>query len=244
MPQIFPRGANLVPLMIALILGALGTGAVAVVWYYFTPKYTKVGYMPPQPVPFSHKIHAGQLGIDCRYCHSFVETSAHSNIPTAQVCMTCHSQIQKDNPKLEPVRQAFATGKPIQWVQIHKTPDHAYFNHAVHVNRGVSCVTCHGRVDQMDEVYQAQPLTMSFCIDCHRAPETELRPLDKVTDLGWKAPNEAAKIAELLGKTPKELNLKPDQKLSDAKAQAVVGNHFKSLRGVQPPDSNCAGCHR
>src|SRR6187455_2102745 len=116
MPQIFPRGANLVPLMLVIVLGALGAGAFAAVWYYFTPKYTKVGYMPAQPVPFSHKIHAGQLGIDCRYCHSFVETAAHSNIPTAQVCMNCHSQIQKENPKLEPVREAFRTGKAIQWV--------------------------------------------------------------------------------------------------------------------------------
>jgi hypothetical protein len=244
MPQIFPRGANLVPIYIALVVGALATGAFAAVWYYFTPKYTKVGYMPPQPVPFSHKIHSGQLGIDCRYCHSFVETAAHSNIPSAQVCMNCHSVIQKDNPKLEPVRQAFATGQPIQWVQIHKTPDHAFFNHAVHVNRGVSCVECHGRVDQMDEVYQVQPLSMDFCLNCHREPETALRPLDKVTDLGWKAPNDAKALAELLGTTPEKLKLKPDTKLSDTKAQLLVGAHFKDLRGVQPPDSNCAGCHR
>jgi hypothetical protein len=244
MPQIFPRGANLVPVLIAIILGALGTGAFAVVWYYFTPKYTKVGYMPPQPVPFSHKIHAGQLSIDCKYCHSFVETAAHSNIPTAQVCMNCHSQIQKENPKLEPVRQAFATGQAIQWVQIHKTPDYAYFNHAVHVNRGVSCVTCHGRVDQMDEVYQAKSLTMEFCIDCHRAPETELRPLDKVTDLGWKPPTDPVELAKLLGTSLEKLNLKSDSKLNDKKAQLQMGLFLKNTRGVHPPDSNCAGCHR
>ena len=104
MPQIFPRGSNLIPIQIALILGALATGAAGAMWYYWTPKYTRVGYQPAQPVYFSHKIHAGQLQMDCRYCHSFVETAAHSNIPTAQVCMSCHSQVQKDNPKLAPVR--------------------------------------------------------------------------------------------------------------------------------------------
>ncbi len=244
MPQIFPRGANLVPLKIVLVLAVLGSAVPAAMWYYWTPKYTKIGYQPAQPVPFSHKIHAGQLGIDCRYCHSFVDSAAHSNIPTAQVCMNCHSQVQRDNPKLEPVRRAFATGEAIQWVQIHKTPDHAYFNHAVHINRGVSCVSCHGRVDQMDEVYQAESFAMKFCLDCHRAPENGLRPLDKVTDLGWTPPTKSSELAALLGTTPEKLKLKPDATLSPANAQKIMGNHFKDLRGVHPPDSNCAGCHR
>ena len=244
MPQIFQRGANLVPLKIALILGAFATCAMGAVWMYFTPKYTKVGFQPAQPIPFSHKIHAGQLGIDCRYCHSFVETAAHSNLPSSQVCMSCHSQVQKDSPKLEPLRQAWASGKGVPWVQIHKTPDYAFFNHAVHINRGVSCVTCHGRVDQMDVVYQAKSLTMEFCVDCHRAPETELRPLDKVTDLGWKAPTDPLELAALLGKKPEDLKLKAGAKLSPASAQKIMGDHFKVQRGVHPPDSNCAGCHR
>ncbi len=244
MPQIFQRGANLVPLKIALILGAFATCALGAVWMYFTPKYTKIGYQPAQPIPFSHKVHAGQIGIDCRYCHSFVETAAHSNLPSSQVCMSCHSQVQKDNPKLEPLRQAWASGKGVQWVQIHKTPDYAYFNHSVHINRGVSCVTCHGRVDQMDVVYQAKSLTMEFCVDCHRKPEAELRPLDKVTDLGWKAPTDSTELAALLGKKPEDLKLKAGAKLSPANAQEIMGEHFKVQRGVHPPDSNCAGCHR
>lgn len=244
MPQIFPRGANLVPLKILLVLGALATGAFGAVWYYFTPKYTKVGYMPTQPVPFSHKIHAGQLGLDCRYCHSFVENAAHSNIPATQVCMNCHSQVQKENPKLEPVRRAWATGQPVPWVQIHKTPDHVYFNHSVHINRGVSCVSCHGRVDQMDVVSQEQPLSMAWCLDCHRAPETALRPLDKVTDLAWTPPTTGSEIAALLGVEPKALDLKPDSKLSSVKAQEKIGTFLKNKRGVHAPDSNCAGCHR
>jgi cytochrome c553 len=224
MPQIFPRGANFVPLKIILVLAVLGMAAPAAMWYYWTPKYTKVGYQPAQPVPFSHKVHAGQLGLDCRYCHSFVETAAHSNIPAAQVCMNCHSQVQKDNPKLAPLREAWATGKPVEWVQIHKTPDHAYFNHSVHINRGVSCVSCHGRVDQMDVVAQDQSLSMDWCLTCHRAPETALRPLDKVTDLGWHA--------------------MPQGKESIEQAQLNLGQKLKDQRGVNPPVSNCAGCHR
>ncbi len=224
MPQIFPRSSNLVPLKIIVVLGALATGAFGAFWYYWTPKYTRVGYMPAQPIPFSHKVHAGQLGIDCRYCHSFVETAAHSNIPTAQVCMGCHSQVQKDNPKLAPLREAWETGKSIPWVQVHKTPDHAYFNHSVHVNRGVSCVSCHGRVDQMDVVYHAESHTMKFCLDCHRAPENGLRPLDKVADLGWVP-------------TPKG-------KESVKQAQLDLGNELKKQRDVNPPVNNCAGCHR
>lgn len=224
MPQIFPRGSNLVPLKIAIVLGALATGAFGAFWYYWTPKYTRVGYQPEQPIPFSHKIHAGQLQMDCRYCHSFVETAAHSNIPTAQVCMSCHSQIQKDNPKLAPLREAWETGKPVKWVQIHKTPDHAYFNHSVHINRGVSCVSCHGRVDQMDVVYHAESHAMKFCLDCHRAPESGLRPLDKVTDLGWTAPIKGKESAK--------------------QAQLDLGNELKKQRDVNPPVNNCAGCHR
>ena len=224
MPQIFPRGSNLVPLFIAIVLGATATAAFGAFWYYWTPKYTRVGYQPAQPIPFSHKIHAGQLQMDCRYCHSFVETAAHSNIPSAQVCMSCHSQVQKDNPKLAPLREAWETGKPVQWVQIHKAPDYVYFNHSVHVNRGVSCVSCHGRVDQMEEVYHAESHAMKFCLDCHRAPEAGLRPLDKVTDLGWHA-------------TPKG-------KESVQQAQLDLGTELKNQRGVNPPVSNCAGCHR
>ena len=223
MPQIFPRGSNLVPLKIVIVLGALATGAFGAFWYYWTPKYTRVGYQPEQPIPFSHKIHAGQLQMDCRYCHSFVETAAHSNIPTAQVCMSCHSQIQKDNPKLAPLREAWETGKPVQWVQIHKAPDYVYFNHSVHINRGVSCVSCHGRVDQMDVVYHAESHAMKFCLDCHRAPEIGLRPLDKVIDLGWTA-------------TPKG-------KESKQQAQLDLGNELKKQRDVNPPVNNCAGCH-
>ena len=177
-----------------IIVGVLlvGTAVTAGVWYYFTPKYTRVGYQPIQPVPFSHATHAGQLGLDCRYCHTGVEKSWFSNIPAASTCMNCHNQVLKDDPRLTLVRESAASGKPIPWVQVHKVPDFVYFNHSVHVNRGISCVECHGPVDQMEEVYHAKPLSMAFCLECHRHPETKVRPLDKITDLNWRPESEAA----------------------------------------------------
>lgn len=225
MANIFPRSSNLLPLKIVLCLLVLGGGVSMGMYYYFTPKYTRVGYEPTQPVPFSHKIHAGQLGMDCRYCHSFVETAAHSNVPTTQVCMNCHSQVQKDNPKLQMVRESWQTGKPIPWIQIHKTPDYVYFNHAAHVNRGVSCVMCHGNVDEMEVVRHDKSHSMSFCLDCHRHPENALRPVDEVTNLKWQA-------------TPTEKGQ------SVAEAQRLLGLDLKQKWNINPPDKNCAGCHR
>jgi hypothetical protein len=178
--------------MITIGVVLVGTAVTLGVTYYFTPKYSRVGYQPIQPVPFSHAVHAGQLGLDCRYCHTGVEKSWFSNIPAASTCMNCHTQVLKDDPRLAPVRASAATGKPIEWIQIHKLPDFVYFNHSVHVNRGISCVECHGRVDQMDEVYHAKPFGMSFCLECHRHPELKLRPENKITDLAWKPASEAA----------------------------------------------------
>ena len=177
-------------LISALLLGA---GVTAGLTYYFTPKYTRVGYQPIQPVAFSHTIHAGQLGLDCRYCHNGVEKSWYSNIPSANTCMNCHNQVLKDDPKLALVRESAQSGKPIPWVQIHKTPDYVYFNHSVHVNRGVSCVHCHGPVNKMDEVRHAKSLSMTFCLDCHRNPGPNLRPPDQVYNLDWVPPQDFAK---------------------------------------------------
>ena len=178
-----------------VLIGALllGAGVTAGLTYYFTPKYTRVGYQPIQPVAFSHAIHAGQLGLDCRYCHNGVEKSWFSNIPSANTCMNCHNQVLKDDPKLALVRESAQSGKPIPWVQIHKTPDYVYFNHSVHVNRGVSCVHCHGPVNKMDEVYHAKPLSMTFCLDCHRNPAPNLRPPEQVYNLDWVPPQNFAK---------------------------------------------------
>jgi len=193
MSDVFPRWTNRLPGQIIFGLLLIGGVVTAGLNYYFTPKYTRVGYQPTQPVPFSHSIHVQQLGLDCRYCHDGVEKSWYSNVPAADTCMNCHSAVRANDPKLEPVRASYKDqNKPVEWVQIHKLPDYVYFNHSVHVNRGVSCVECHGRVDQMDEVRHEKHFSMTFCLDCHRElspengdPNKRLRPLDKITDLAY-----------------------------------------------------------
>ncbi len=193
MSDIFPKWTNKLPTRV--IAGALiaGSTVLAGITYYATPKYTRVGYQPVQPVAFSHAIHVDQVGLDCRYCHNGVEKSWYSNVPAASTCMNCHNQILANDPKLALVRESHNTGKPIPWVQIHKTPDYVYFNHSVHVNRGVSCFSCHGEINKMDEVRHAQPLSMGFCLDCHRNPEKQIRPPEQVFNLNWRT-NEAAQL--------------------------------------------------
>ena len=174
------------PLVLGAIAAFAGAGIAAGVTIYLTPKYTRAGYQPVQPVPFSHSIHAGQLGLDCRFCHNGVEKSWFANLPGASTCMNCHNVVLKDDPRLQIVRDSAANNTPIPWVQVHKTPDYVYFNHSVHVDRGIGCVKCHGRIDQMDEVRHAESLSMSFCLDCHRNPAANIRPTDKVTKLDWQ----------------------------------------------------------
>ena len=200
MSDVFPRWTNRLPGQIIFGLLLIGGVVTAGLTYYFTPKYTRVGYQPTQPVPFSHSIHVQQLGLDCRYCHDGVEKSWYSNVPAADTCMNCHSAIRANDPKLEPVRASYKDqNKPVEWVQIHKLPDYVYFNHSVHVNRGVSCVECHGRIDQMDEVRHEKQFSMTFCLDCHRElspengdPNKRLRPLDKITDLAYERSGDTA----------------------------------------------------
>jgi hypothetical protein len=196
MSAIFPKWTNRLPLMIIIGGATMATAVTAGVWYYFTPKYFRVGYQPIQPVAFSHATHAGQLGMDCRYCHHGVEQSYHSNVPSSALCMNCHNQVLKDDPKLALVRDSAGTGKPLPWVWIHKTPDYVYFNHAVHVNRGISCFECHGQLNLMDEVRHAQPLSMTFCLNCHRQPEAFLRPPEQVYNLNWKPENQTKQLAD------------------------------------------------
>lgn len=153
-----------------------------------------------QPVPFSHKHHAGALGIDCRYCHTGVETSPFAGLPPTKTCMTCHSQLWTNADLLEPVRQSLASGKPIAWNRVHDLPDFVYFNHSIHVNKGVACTTCHGPVDTMPLTYQARSLTMSWCLDCHRNPEPNLRPREDVFKTDWRPPDNIARLRALLMK--------------------------------------------
>jgi hypothetical protein len=190
MPQIFPKSANRLPLITMLGLLVGGVIVIAFIWYYFAPEYTDVGYAPVQPVPYSHTHHVSELGIDCRYCHSYVEVTNHSNIPSTQTCMNCHSQIQTESLKLLPVRESWATGMPIEWVKVHHLPDYARFDHSVHVRVGIGCESCHGRVDQMEVVRQEEPLSMGWCLDCHRAPEEHLRPPSDVTTMGYQHPED------------------------------------------------------
>ncbi len=186
MSDVFPKWTNKLPVRVIAGLILAGAAAVSGVTYYLSPKYARVGYQPPQPVPFSHTIHVSQVGLDCRYCHSHVEKSWYSNVPSSSTCMNCHNQVLKDDPRLELVRQSYTNNTPVPWVQIHKTPDYVYFNHAVHVTRGISCVKCHGQVNEMDEVYHAKPFSMAFCLECHRDPAQHIRPREHVTDLNWK----------------------------------------------------------
>ncbi|TDI74060.1 MAG: cytochrome C [Bacteroidetes bacterium] len=190
MAQIFPRKANLVP-TISLIAG-LGGGVFVVlfIWYYFSPEFTDVGYSPEQPIEFSHRFHNGELGLDCQYCHTNVKVASHSNVPSTQTCMNCHSQIKKDSEKLLPLRTSFDSGESVKWLKVHHLPDYAQFSHAIHTNNGIGCETCHGRVDRMEVLTQSKSLAMGWCIDCHREPEKYLRPDSEVTTMGYTQPTD------------------------------------------------------
>jgi hypothetical protein len=200
MAQLFPKWTNKIPMF--LIAGVLSTVVVVTFgfWYFGSPKYLEVGYRPKQPVPYSHKLHAGDLGMDCRYCHIGVEKSAHASVPATSTCMNCHTQVAAKSEKLLPVRESYATNKPVEWVKVHKVPDFAYFNHSVHVNVGVGCKSCHGNVAQMDErgVMQVEPLSMGWCLDCHRNPEPHLRPKSEVTNMDWVMPANQKEFAAKL----------------------------------------------
>lgn len=184
---VFPRTINLLlPILVLLVVG--GASYVPIVaGVGMSPENTDVGYQPEQPIPYSHALHVGQLGLDCRYCHTTVDQAAFAAIPPAQTCMNCHTNVKTESAKLRPLYTAWNSGKPIPWVTVHDLPDYSYFNHSAHVNKGVSCVECHGRIDHMGEegVYQAKNLSMGWCIDCHRNTEKTLRPRDQVTNLGW-----------------------------------------------------------
>lgn len=196
-----------------LAVGVLaGAGAVA---FFSHPQVIDVGYQPLQPVPYSHKLHAGNLGMDCYYCHSTVERAAHAAVPATETCMNCHVRVKPESPLLKPVRDSYASGNPVPWIKIHRLADYVYFNHSSHVTAGVSCVSCHGRIDQMIEVKQVQPLSMSWCLECHRNPAPNLRPVEFVTKLDWR----------------------PDRD------PAEIGREIIAAKKIAPP-VNCSGCHR
>lgn len=178
--------------MVVAAFVALVAGVVGFFWYFGSPKWTDVGYRPAQPVPFSHKLHAGDLGLDCRYCHFQVERSTVANVPTTQTCLNCHTLILPQSEKLLPIRESWADGQPMRWVRVHKLPDYAYFDHSAHLRAGVGCVECHGRIDQMPVVTQAKPLSMGWCLECHRNPTPHLRPVREITNMSWAPSTEPA----------------------------------------------------
>jgi hypothetical protein len=208
---------NLAKLVGGLIVGGL-LYVLTLVFLAVSPKTTYTGYKPEQPVPYSHMLHAGQLGIDCRYCHSTVERAAFAAVPPTQTCMGCHTGIRTTSDKLQPVRDSYNTGLPIQWVKVHDLPDFVYFNHSAHVQRGVGCVSCHGRIDRMDEtgVQQEKLLTMGWCLDCHRNPEPHLREVSEVTIM--------------------DLKLTPEEQLER-------GREIRQRENINPPQ-DCSTCHR
>lgn len=196
--QIFPRTLNYLPAVAAVGAAVAGGVVTFAVWYYFSPVNLQVGYMPEQPIAYSHRLHAGELGMDCRYCHASVEQSQEAMIPPTQTCMGCHAVVRPDSPLLEPLRDSWETGAPVPWVRVHKLPEHAYFDHSVHVAVGVGCVTCHGRVDQMEVVSVQEPIAMQWCLDCHRDPLPFLRPPSQVTNMDYqRAPGDEELLARV-----------------------------------------------
>ena len=215
MAAIFSKSSDIILKVLGAVVAVGALGGAAAYTYYTYPTVMDTGYQPQQPVTYSHKLHAGQLGLDCLYCHTTVNKAAFAAVPPTTVCMNCHTEVKKDSPRLELVRKSYATGNPIPWVQIHRLPDYVYFNHQAHVTAGVSCVSCHGRIDQMIEVRQEKPLNMAMCLECHRAPAANVRPPELVTKLDWV----------------------PDRD------PAEIGRELIAAKHINPP-TNCSGCHR
>jgi hypothetical protein len=218
MPQIFTASADTRLRTSLLMLAIVFVGSLLFAAGYMNSTYvTHVGWVVTQPVPFSHRHHVGGLGLDCRYCHASVEVSAEASLPATQVCMTCHSQIWIGAAVLAPVRASLADNKPLHWQRVARLPDYVYFNHSIHVSRGVPCVECHGRVDRMPLTARAKPFTMEFCLECHRDPGPHLKPRDQVTRMDWSG-------------WPADLHFAHQQ------LQAF---------GIQPDKlTNCSICHR
>lgn len=214
MPQIFSSRFVLVLKLSILGIGLIVLG-VGLIWGVLIEPVPPLGTPIKQPVPFSHQHHVQDVGIDCRYCHTSVEKSSFAGIPSTEICMTCHSQILTDAPVLAPVRESFQEGKPLHWNRVHDLPDFVYFNHSIHIHKGIGCVSCHGPVDEMSLTWRAKPLTMQWCLDCHREPERFVRPREHVFDMDWE---------------PKE-------------DQIVLGKRLVKKYNIQS-ETDCSICHR
>jgi hypothetical protein len=198
MAQIFPRGAT------TLFRVLLAVFAVSFIGLFFLGELQRTPYISDssitreQPIQFSHKHHVSDDGIDCRYCHGSVETSAFAGIPETQICMNCHRQIWLNSPMLAPVHKSALSGMPLRWIRVYDLPDYVYFNHSIHVNKGVGCSTCHGRVDEMALTRIAQPLVMKWCLDCHRHPERYVRPRSEIFNMQWQPPKNQDEVGKRL----------------------------------------------
>lgn len=225
MPQIFHKNINyqVKTALAALILFSGASFGAAFLWYK-SGLVSGQGSHVVQPVQFTHEHHVSGLGLDCRYCHFGVERSSHAQVPPTKVCMTCHSQMYTQEDMLEPVRESWKSDTPIEWVRVHNLSDFVYFNHSAHINKGIGCAECHGRVDQMGLVYQAESLHMAWCLQCHFEPETRVRPKDQVTNMAYEHP-----------KSPNDKLPVGDQQLT----QAELAEHYHVQSKV-----SCSTCHR
>lgn len=213
MANIFsPAADGLLRSVLLAILSVVVVGSVAGFVLVRSPLYTKEGLNVRQPVPFSHAHHVGDDGLDCRYCHTSVERSAFAGLPPTRTCMTCHSQLFREAAVLAPVRRSLAAGEPLRWNEVHRLPDFVYFDHSVHVNNGVGCTSCHGQVDEMPLMHKAEPMTMQWCLSCHRDPAPHLRPPEAVFSASWQPPrnpierrDEGARLLARYGIEPETL---------------------------------------
>lgn len=229
----FPEWTNRAVPLLGAALAVLPLYVLMLLYYGGSPRTTDVGYSPQQPLPFSHALHAGQMGMDCRYCHTTVESAAFAAVPPTAVCMNCHTAIAPESDKLKPVRQSAETGDSIDWIRVHDLPDFVYFDHSAHVTRGVSCVSCHGRIDNMEQVYQAKTLSMGWCLECHRDPAPNIRPPEFVTDLDWTADEDPRQLGERL---MQEMGLRSFM-------QEKGGRSLTPNKGLRP-STDCSTCHR
>lgn len=198
MSQYFPPRAN--ALLKWLLIGGgvfLVLMVTGMVWVARTVN-NQVGVPVAQPINFQHSLHAGELGLDCRFCHVSVETAPSAGIPPVETCMGCHSQIRVDTPALAALQASWDNDVPVQWNRVHNLPDYAYFDHSAHVNNGIGCSSCHGEVDRMEGIWKTEPMTMGWCLECHRAPETEVRPLSEVFNMSYEKPRDQLELGHAL----------------------------------------------
>lgn len=233
------------------VAGAAGAAIFLVIYFGMWNDNADVGYRPQQPVPFSHKMHAGSLQISCQYCHAGVEKSAHSPIPSTQTCMNCHTLVKAESPKLKVVRESYESGQPIEWVRIHKLPDYAHFNHSRHIRAQIDCKSCHGPIEEMGVVSQFKPLSMGWCIDCHRKPESAIigaRPISGVFTgrmHDMKNLKDSAyiftSIEAQIGKSTEMVSPSYGQMISPLPAHEMAGIPHPKKAGIGP--ETCSTCH-